>query len=99
MKQSQLKKLEIGADNMKKIVLYLFLLVNLLFIVNFLINHQSGFNLIWVIFSIIGIIVSGFFLYKKIPNKLLSFGVLILSISSLGLCGFLYFLTNLMGPQ
>lgn len=84
---------------MKKIILGLFVIVNLGFIVNFLIHFESPSNIVWPFFFVIGTVLSVIFMVRSPKNstKFLSIAVLATSISSLGAFGFQYFLSNLMG--
>lgn len=82
---------------MKKILLSLFLLVDLLFIFNFLAGALiSPTHIVWVLLFLVGIIVSSVFLSQK-THQLLSISVLVASVASLALFLFIYFLSNLLG--
>ncbi|MED4286332.1 hypothetical protein P4679_30830 [Priestia megaterium] len=88
--------------NMKKAVLLVLFLVNLFFIVKYLITFEAGFSALWLPIFIIGIILSIVFMVRSKTERssyspILSIGVLVTSLSSLGALGFHYFLSNLMG--
>ena len=84
---------------MKKIILGLFIIINLGFIVNFLIHFESPSNIVWPFFFVIGMVLSVIFMIRSPKNstKILSITALATSISSLGGFAFQYFLSNLMG--
>ncbi|MCM3601281.1 hypothetical protein M3175_11110 [Robertmurraya korlensis] len=84
---------------MKKISIYLFLGINLFYIVNFLVNFEHIFlEWYWLAFFIIGLGLSILDLLK--PNKenpYILIALLVTSLSSIGFYGFQYFLFHLMG--
>ncbi|QNU39230.1 hypothetical protein IC801_08820 [Geobacillus sp. 44B] len=89
---------------MKKVILSIFLLVNLVFIIGYLIDTGFPFGTLWtawLLFFIVGIILSITFLVRyrseANANLLLSLAVLLSSLSSLGVWSFYYYLARIMG--
>lgn len=82
---------------MKKLLLSLFLLVNLLFVLNFLAGALfSPTNILWAVLFVLEVVVSGVFLSQK-SHPLLSLSVLVTGVASLALFFYLYFLSKLLG--
>ena len=84
---------------MKKISIYLLLGINLFYIVNFLVNFEHTFlEWYWLVFFIIGLGLSIFYLLKANKEKpYILIALLVTSLSSIGFYGFQYFLSHLMG--
>ncbi|MBD8006226.1 hypothetical protein [Bacillus norwichensis] len=83
-----------------KIVLFILLLMDLFFLVNYFINWGSQLNALWVAIFLIGIILSIITLRKpkeKLDVDILSIGVLVLSVSSIGGYIFNFYLTHFFG--
>lgn len=87
---------------MKKFILILLLLINVIYIANYLINFETfTLNNLWIVFFIISLTLSILYLFQSRKRSgyisYLSIAVIFASISSLGAYGFLYILSNLMG--
>lgn len=87
---------------MRKFILFFLLLVNVFYIVNYLINFETlPLNILWIVFFILSVCVSIIFLFRSRKqngyNPLLPIIVLAVSIGSLGAYGFLYYIAHLMG--
>ncbi|MET3318991.1 UNVERIFIED_ORG: hypothetical protein ABIC97_002086 [Peribacillus simplex] len=87
---------------MKRFVLILLLLINVIYILNYLINFETlPLNNLWIVFFIISLCLSILYLFQSRKkygyNSYLSIAVIFASISSLGAYGFLYILSNLLG--
>ncbi|MDN4524122.1 hypothetical protein [Fictibacillus fluitans] len=81
---------------MKRWIMLLFLLANIVSIIYFLINFESAFNPLWMAFFILGLVLSIVFM-KERGRRALPFSVLVTSLSLLGAFAFNYFLSHLMG--
>ncbi|KON68787.1 hypothetical protein AKG34_08265 [Peribacillus butanolivorans] len=87
---------------MKKFILILLLLINVIYIANYLINFETfTLNNLWIVFFIISLSLSILYLFQSRKKSgyisYLSIAVIFASFSSLGAYGFLYILSNLMG--
>ncbi|MBP1080797.1 Zn-dependent protease with chaperone function [Bacillus capparidis] len=87
---------------LKKLVLLLLLLINVFYIVNYLINFEFiSLSYFWLVSFIISLVLSTLYLFRSRKqsgyNPYLSVAVLVASISSIGAYGFKYFIANLMG--
>ncbi|OCB97890.1 hypothetical protein SRCM101294_00807 [Bacillus amyloliquefaciens] len=86
---------------MKKAFLLLFLIINLFYITNYLFEYADPFNILgffWLIVFVLSVVLSitVLFSFKRISNLslLLSLGVLVSGISSLGVYGFYFLLAT-----
>lgn len=94
--------IEEKGGKMKKAILLVLFLVNLFFIIKYLVTFEAGFSALWLPIFIVGIILSIVFMVRSKAERssfspILSIAVLVTSLSSLGALGFHYFLSNLMG--
>jgi hypothetical protein len=83
---------------LKRSILILMLLINVIYIASYLINFDSfTLNKIWIFFFLISLCLSILFLFGSKKQSVLSIAALVASISSLGAYGFQYFISNLLG--
>ncbi|RID85006.1 hypothetical protein D1970_10585 [Mesobacillus zeae] len=83
---------------MKRFILILMLLINVIYIASYLINFDSfTLNKLWIVFFLISLCLSILFMFRSKKQSVLSIAAIVASISSLGAYGFQYVISNLMG--